>query len=268
MTIGFAFPLHGQGDSILIGTEKLNSRREAGLVGPVRSLLTVEKREEDGYVRTLSTIVSTYERNGAAIETLFHDADIEMHSQQIVAIDHSSIYFYNAIGQVEKVVHYDPDGSDRGQVEYRYDLQGRLIERKTYVGAKELFDIDLISYPAKLRSLEKRQSYDGGRVTPGYQWLSIFNEKGELVEKLTLKPDGSPDSKIIYSYDPRGNVTKEAHYDEKNAYRRAHIFLYKFDDRGNWVERKDIVTLPDQKLKTDEKAWMMTYRVITYYGQR
>lgn len=267
LTVSFVFPVFGQQPSVLIGAEKLDSRKDAGLVGAVRSVLSVEKRDYGGYVKTFSTISYSYDRDGAAIESLSHNADIEIHSQQIVALDHSSIYVYNQKGQLEKIAHYDPDGSDRGRIEYRYDSEGRLIERKTYVGAKELFHKGIITYPAKLQSLEKTDSYHEGRVVPGYQLLSTFNEKGELIERLTLKHDGSPDHKIIYSYDDKGNLTKEAHYNEKNVYSWAHLYSYKFDNRGNWVERKDMYTQPDREAKSDDRAWMMTYRVITYYGQ-
>jgi len=236
-------------------------------VGPVRAVLTVEKRDAGGYVETLRTATDTYDQNGEALETLVHDADIELHSQQIVAIDHSSIYVYSPNGQLAKIIHYDPDGSMRGRIEYRYDSAGRPIERKTYVGAKELFHRGVISYPSPWESLEKTESYDGGRIIPGNQWLSTFNNKGQLIENLTLKADGSPDQKVIYSYDDKGNVKKEAHYDGRNVYRWANLFSYKFDRQGNWVERKDVRVLPGKESKPNDRAWMMTYRVITYFGQ-
>lgn len=261
----FLFPVHGQQPSVSIGAEKLDSRKEAGLRGLVRSVLTVEKRDVGGYVQTFRTATDAYDKNGAAIESLSHNADIEIHSQKIVALDHSSVYIYDSKGKLEKIVHHDPDGSDRGRIEYRYDSEGRLIERKTYVGAKELFHKGSITYPAKLKSLEKTESYHEGRVIPGYQLLSTFSKQGQLIERLTLKHDGSPDHKIIYTYDDRGNLKKEAHYNEKNVHSWAHSYSYKFDNRGNWIERKDMYSQPDREAKPDDTAWMMTYRVITYY---
>jgi YD repeat-containing protein len=254
LAVSFIFSVNGQQLLTLIGTERLESRRADGLVGPVRAVLTVEKRDAGDYVETLRTATDTYDQNGEALETLVHYADIELHKQQIVAIDHSSIYDYSPNGQLAKIIHYDPDGSMGGRIEYRYDSAGRLIERKTYVVAKELFHRGVISYPSQWESLEKTESYDGGRVIPGNQWLSTFNNKGQLIENLTLKPDGSPDQKVIYSYDDKGNV-------------KADLFSYKFDRQGNWVERKDVRVLPGKESKPNDKAWMMTYRVITYFGQ-
>lgn len=259
--------INGQQPSILIGAERLESRRAVGLVGPVRAVLTVEKRDAGVYVETLRTATDMYDQNGAAVETLVHNADIELHSHQIVALDHSSIYVYGPNGQLTKILDYDPDGSDRGRIEYRYDSEDRLIERKTYVGAKELVHRGVTSYPSQWQSLEKTESYDGRRVSPGNQWLSTFNNKRQLIESLTLNSDGTPDQKVIYSYDDKGNVKKEAHYDGRNVYRWADLFSYKFDRNGNWVERKDVRVLPGKDSKSSDRAWMMTYRVITYFGQ-
>lgn len=91
LAVSSIFSVNGQQLPTLIGTERLESRRADGLVGPVRAVLTVEKRDAGGYVETLRTATDTYDQNGEALETLVHDADIELHSQQIVAIDHSSI---------------------------------------------------------------------------------------------------------------------------------------------------------------------------------
>ena len=103
-----------------------------------------------------------------------------------------------------------------------------------------------------------------GRVIPGYQWLSTFNNKGQLIESRTIKPDGSPGERIVYSYDHKGNVEKTASYDERNVYRATHVF-YKFDRRGNWIEKKDVQLVPGQDSKTNDRAPLMTYRVITYF---
>jgi hypothetical protein len=124
-----------------------------------------------------------------------------------------------------------------------------------------------MTYPSQWQSLEKTESYENKRVIPGYQWLSTFNHDGQLIESLTLNPDGLPDHKIIYGYDDKGNVKKEAHYNGQNVYRWAHLFSYKFDSHGNWVERKDVQVLPGKDSKPNERPWLMTYRVITYFRQ-
>lgn len=268
LVVSFGFSVHGQQPPVSIGTERLDSRSAAGLVGAVRSVLTVERRNTGaGYAETLSTAVSTYDRDGAAVERLVHDADIALQSQELIALDHSSIYVYGPGGQVDKLVHYDPDGSVRGRIEYRYDSTGRLVERNIYVGTKELIQKGVISYPAQWQSLEKTESYRDGRVLPGHQWLSIFNNKGQLIEGRMLKPDGSPEQKVVYSYDDQGKLNKAAEYDERNVYRWAHLFSYKFDSRGNWVEKKTVQILPSKDAKLDDRSALMTYRVITYFGQ-
>jgi len=270
VVVSTVFSVHGQRADITIGTQSEDSRSAVGLLGPVRSVLTVEKRDTGaGYAETLSTIARTYDRNGAAIETLIHHADIGLNSQHLVALDNSSIYVYGPSGQLDKVTHYDPDGSVRGRIEYRYDSAGRLIERSTYAGAKELFDKEVITYPTRWQCLEKRETYHDGRVLPGYQWLSTFNDKGRLIERRTLKPDGSLSERNVYSYDAKGNVKKSEYYDGNNVYRWSHVFSYKFDNRGNWVEKKAVQVLPGRDSKANDsdndKAPLMTYRVITYF---
>ena len=84
LVVSFGFSVYGQRSLVTVGTERLDSRSAAGLVGAVRSVLTVEKRDTGaGYVETLSTASYTYDQDGAAVEILVHNADIELHSQQL-----------------------------------------------------------------------------------------------------------------------------------------------------------------------------------------
>ena len=52
-------------------------------------------------------------------------------------------------------------------------------------------------------------------------------------------------------------------------YNYIHRYEYKYDQRGNWIERQDIYLQPDDSgREISDPVWMYTYRVITYYDEK
>jgi hypothetical protein len=253
----------------LLGTEQIFSLSQSKLIGSVRTVLSVQKRDIGGIAKTFSTVTDSYDLKGTAVESLFHQAEVEIHSGKLVRLDQSSYYFYDLKGKLVKRLHYEPDGSAKGKDEYTYDNSGRLVEIIRYSGEKTLLEKNIITYePERRQTTVKRYFYyDKDREPSIIFFVYTFNEKGQAVEQTTLKADRSLNHRVKYYYDEKDNLVKEATYNEKDVYTGTHQYTYKFDIRGNWVERVDIYTKPNGENDLEDNAWMVTYRVITYYGQ-
>jgi hypothetical protein len=246
----------------LTGTEQLFSRSYSGLAGAVRTVLSVSKRPTGGYVRTFGTTTYTFDLNGALTDSLYHYADIEVDSGQLVSLDSSASYVYDANKRLIRAVRYEPDGSLMGRHEYRYDATGRLVETIDYARDGTVSEKHLFSYdPARHQTTVTWQMYFGKPSTKYIVYT--FDSKGHAIERTALNDDRSLFHRIVYSYDAKGNLSKEGHYDAKNVYGWGQIYTYKFDAKGNWYEQENMYTQPDREPSLD----MVTYRVITYYGQ-
>ena len=260
--IGIVLSVARAQEPTLTGTEELFSRSHEGLAGPVRTLLSVSKRPHGLSSKTFTTATYTFDPTGALTGYLNHYADVEVHSGKLVSLDFSRSYVYDTNKKVIRAVYYAPNGSVTGRDEYRYDASGRLTEIINYTQDGTISEKSLFSYePTKRQTTVTWLTYRGAPSTNYFVYT--FDSKGRKIERTTLNEDRSLNHRIAYSHDESGNLSKEEHYDEGNKYRWGHIYTYKLDAKGNWFEREDMYTQSDRKPSLD----MVTYRVITYYGQ-
>ena len=245
----------------LSGTEQLFSRKYAELLGPVRTVLSVTKRPEGSSVRTFGTTTVTYDVSGALTDSLFHQADIEIHSGQLVSLDTSRSYSYDSKRRLIRSVGRDPNGTVTGQNDYRYDSTGRLSEFIDHSRSGTLSEKRLFAYDNAKRQVTVTWITYYSKPSTKY-FVYTFDLKARAVERTTLNDDRSLNHRIVYSYDSNGNLAKEEHYDEKNQYGWGQIYTYKLDAHGNWYECENKYTQPGKEPNLD----MVTYRVITYYG--
>jgi hypothetical protein len=265
----FLAPAKAQGLLVPMGTELMYSREHAGLIGHVRAVLTVEKRDEGGFVRTFSTTTDTFNPKGAAIEKLSHHADIEIHSGKLVRLDYTDIYAYDSAGKLFQVVTYDPDGSYRQKIRFIYDAKGRLFEEIAYGQGDTMFSKSIYTYDVEKRSTTMMlTTYYEGRVIPPSKSVFTYNAKGQWIKRMVYDSKGAITDNTAFDYDEKGNLVKETRYDEKGAYSYAHTFSYKFDSHGNWIERQMTYTQLGENGKAISQSDMVTYRVITYYEEK
>ena len=238
-----------------ISDELMYSRVQSRLKGRVRTVLTVVKRDEGGYARTFSTATRSFDIEGAAIEDLYHNADIELHSRKLVRLDHSTIYSYDRKRRLSRISEYDPDGSLRYRRVFSYDEKGRPSEQAHYDG-----ETRLIAKQGYLYDLEKRTTI----VTYGTsRTVFFYNDKGWWTKRIVYLSNGSIEDNTTFEHDDNGNVIKETKYDQSGNYLYAHLFKYSFDKFGNWVEKQTTYTELGKDGKTVSRPDMVVYRVIT-----
>ena len=251
----------------LLGTEQVFSRSLAGLVGPVRTVLTVDKRDMGGFAKTFNTVVDSYDIKGVAVDSMIHNTDIEIHSGELVRLDYSFYYLYDSSGKLIRMTRYMPNGSPSIREEYLYDHSGRLVEINQYSGEKTVLQKRVITYEPEKRQTTVKWSmyYDQGKEPSVLIIVYTFNSKGQAIERTSLNADRSLTHRIVYSYDDRGNLSREAHYHGKNEYGWTNFYAYKLDSKGNWVEREERYTETNREPNPADEARTVTYRVITYY---
>jgi hypothetical protein len=236
------------------------------VVGSVRTILFVEKREETPF----GTVVETYAQ-GRRVESLAHSSSREVHSGQIVRLDSKTVYIFDGKGRPIKEVRYslEKPGESWDAVKYRYSDDGRLVEEAVFSGntpfLKTIFSYDL----TKRTVVSLATSYYNGRAIPPFKAVLVYDEKGRWIKKSMFRADGSADGIAEFSYNEKGNLAKETRFGDDGAYSYAHMFSYKYDSKDNWIERLDTYTQIDQVTsKPTSEPWMMMYRVISYFEEK
>jgi hypothetical protein len=242
-----------------INDELMYSRMQSRLKGLIRTVLTVEKSDEGGYARTLSTATRGFDIEGAAIEDLYHYADIELHTGKLVRLDYSTIFSYDSKHRLSRISEYDPDGSLRYRRVFSYDEKGRPSEQTHYEG-----ETKPIGKQGYLYDIEKRTT----TVTYGTsKTVFFYNDKGWWTKRIVYKSDGSIEDNTTFEHDDIGNVIKETKYDQSGNYLYSHLFKYSFDKFGNWVEKQTTYTELGKDGKVVSRPDVVVYRVITYFSR-
>ncbi|HQU84567.1 MAG TPA: hypothetical protein PKY59_15630 [Pyrinomonadaceae bacterium] len=118
---------------------------------------------------------------------------------------------------------------------YKYDEQGRLIEKANYSNSGMLL-------------FKKVNKYNGNK-----REVLSYNEKNEL------------NTHYFEVLDKDGNVIEEYYLNNNGKPEDFTVYTYKFDSQGNWIYQKT-----DEKKvirgKTILKPLYVSYRTITYYN--
>ena len=237
----------------------LYCRPKDRVVGPVRTVLAVEKRD----VSPFDTTAETYDPEGRRVESLTHSSDREIHSGQIVRLDTKVKYIYDREGKLIKEVGFSLEDPNRqyDMVRYVYDSNGRLSEETILSGEKPFLRTFFTYEPEKRTVTALTTTYVEGRVVGPEKAVLVYNNKGQWIKRSIFRSDGSLNAIAEFSYDERGSFAKETRYGDNGKYSYASIFTHKYDTRGNWFERHEMNFESEAKKTPD---WMVVYRVITY----
>lgn len=230
------------------------------LKGAVHTVLTTEQRGE--YV--FSTAVEVYDLKGKLIETMYSNANIEIHSGTLVRLGGKTVYIYDESGKLVKEKNFTPEGQYTGYETSIYDAKNRLIENVYYNSSgKETGKTTYTYFPEKREVEVKWNFYIDGRVPPPMKNLLSYNEKEQWTKRTEYGSDNSADGYITFEYDKDGNFIKEANCCKYNF---SHGYSYKFDKQGNWIEREKTYAQLGDNGKEEVSVDMNAYRVITYFS--
>jgi hypothetical protein len=214
------------------------------LKGAVHTVLTIEQRGE----HVFETYVEVYDKSGRLIEKLNSNANIEIHSNELVRLGGKTIFTYDLSGKLIKEKYFTPEGEYHGYSTYIYDSKNLLVEDVNFdIKGKERGKTIYTYFPDK-REVEVKWST--------IKILLSYNEKNQWIKRT-----GFGSSITNFEYDNNGNILKEAY----GSY--WHNYSYKFDKQGNWIERQNEYVQYDKNGKEEvSPGWMHTYRTITYYS--
>jgi hypothetical protein len=235
-----------------------SSTPSAKLKGAVRTVLTIEQRDE----RVFSTTVEFYDLNGRLIEMLSSNANIEVHSGRLFRLGGKSIFSYDASGKLIKVRHFEPEGEYTGYTSYIYDSKNRLIEEVGYDTKNKIRNKTTYDYFPEKHMVEATWQvfYDDSKSTPVKNSVS-YNDKNQFTKRTELSSKGN--DTVGFEYDAKGNFIKEVYCCKYNY---SHSYSYKFDMQGNWIERERTYSQLGNNGKEEISVDMNSYRVITYYS--
>jgi YD repeat-containing protein len=223
--------------------------------GPVHTVLTIKQKGE--YV--FDTTVVIYDKKGRIVESLSSNANIEDHSGELVRGGGKEINTYDGTGKVVRVSKFEPGGELLAFDRYIYDDKGRLIEITFFNAKGESTGWERINYSPNKKELEVTWIYLPLPISPQVPstWRSTltYDEKGRWTKRTEFR---NGEWTTGFEYDKAGAFVKDIH----NGWN--HTYTYKYDGRGNWIERVRTYHDVDDASKTIPDD-MHYYRTISYY---
>jgi hypothetical protein len=191
-------------------------------------LIRIETVDSSGLVGSsfLQVTLQAYDVNGNLNTKEKYRADQQGDSLKLILHELNT---YNDSSKiiVRKLIHFGRQGMSITNERYKYNDVGNLIWRN-------------ITYENSPREEITEFTYQQNQITSEMSTITYLNKR-----KLKTYQRG-------FHYDSFGNVTK---YIDHSI---THIYKYKFDSRGNWIEKTVI---------NDGKAVINKTRAITYFQQ-
>ena len=139
--------------------------------------------------------------------------------------------------------------------EYNYTENNRIVEKILYDDKESVVEKEISNY-SSTGMLQEESKYTM-RDALKAKTICVYNEKGQIVEERNYDKDNILESRMVFIYDDRGNVKEENWYDSNNQMTMRIMYIYTYDERGNWIEKKEF----DNETKTA----ILHQRKITYY---
>lgn len=176
-------------------------------------------------------------------------------------------YKYDGKNLIEEI-NYDSDGSVIFRSAYKYDKSGNLIEKNEYNSKGGLSDTSTYAYDDKDNMTKK-----GGTSSNACRWTYSYDKDGNMFEKFRYDCDDRLREKFTYSKNvieriqtdyemnqhrlpddevrertkeiittnDNGNIIERKEYTFEGRFicylTRTTTYEYKYDEKGNWIER-------------------------------
>jgi len=157
----------------------------------------------------------------------------------------------------KRIYRYFEDGSVKEYVEY--DPMNELIERHVYL-ENEAGEIEKVVYEygnghkvikqfsfSELGLADTATLYNENDLVMGYETY-VFNEKGEVIERIDSDEENVETLKYLNAYDGNGNVTEERKFVEGEL---TEVTFYTYDSTGK-ITKKELSNKKDGFSMVDE----------------
>lgn len=236
----------------------------------VESFGVIEKGDKADFWR--GDIISVFDKEGYKTETNYHDKTGKLNQKVI--------FKYNAKRKRTTRDIYDSHGKIFQKNLYVYDTNGFKIAYNSYNAKGELTNSFTYKNDAKGREIE--EVCTRFKNTPCGKYTYSYNNIGKVVELCKYnKQEEQPENcekytydkqgrllqtdlyknntlvqKTIFKYDNLGNEIGQRIFDGNDTFVEEKKFVYKFDQKGNWVERIEYI---------NEFPKLILVREITYH---
>lgn len=268
-------------------TQKKPSQMFAVLVTLVLFVGACTSEQQRGYVVQYDEVELLYGRIRQLEEVVCMDGgsktryyyDERGNLVESCAMDSSSSvrYIYDSLGRrAQRLVYYRGEAQPT-KTEYRYGEQGAVMQEITLPMGDTLTTFCEYSAEERLKSIFIYQGgvepIDGEVMLDGMpkrpsrlcqvEEYHYYNERGRLVRKDIMGEDGCPPLVQTIVYNERGFISYVTYSEgEGGAVIISETYTYKYDQKGNWVERKAYYDATDLEGISPDG---IVVRNITYY---
>jgi len=207
------------------------------------------------------SIVDTFDENGRQLTQKNYDSNNSLKE---------AFTFENSGDSIAVMNQLDDKGMLLVKYIYKYDSQGKETEFDMESPEQPKYHLAKIDYKCLMKyddagnRISEEQYINKKELT--MKTTSVYNSKNERIQTLQQSFFGNraEETKGIYSYDDKGNLTKSDTYDSKGNLTGSRSFLYdKFDTHDNWL-----IQIVSQKAHTQQGDYVykgIIKRVIEYY---
>ena len=242
--------------SVMIGDDK---KPEPLLKGKVHNILISSYRNGN---LLGDILLQHYDSKQRLKEIIKFSANIEVHTQNLMASSQKTYYSYSAENKFPiEYLSYDCEKIAKRILKYQ---DSRLVEELSYYGNEKLTTkIDYVYNDSKKEITILRKFYiDSGQILS--KNTLQYNEKKQWTKKISYEENGKISDEISFEYDPNGLLKKVTNCCEFNFY---HTYEYVLDAKRNWIERKEFYSQKNKEGKWETSESLRTYRVITYLDE-
>jgi hypothetical protein len=176
-----------------------------------------------------------------------------------------NVFKYDQNGNQFELSNYKSDGGLVSTIKSTYDPNGKIVSEETVLpnGTVDIkSEIKTDANGNKVEQMDKKQNTSGNLFNYKHQY--VLNEKGQRLEwvayrgngsfffKYTFNYDANGNrtewlrltqtnvilAKVVTKYDDKNNMTEESTYNSDGTLKTAFTYTYEFDKKGNWIRQK------------------------------
>lgn len=177
----------------------------------------------------VSRNVFKYDKDGNRLELTSYDPKGKMISNL------KSTYVDGKITKEETIL---ANGLVDVSSEIKTDAKGNRVEqRDTKTDAvSPLFNFtQLYKYDEKGQMIERTSLRGNGTLM--YRYLFKYDDKGNRTEWIQIGANGLMVGRVTYKFDEKNNLVEEISHDSNNIPKATYTYTYEFDKKGNWTRR-------------------------------
>ncbi len=144
-------------------------------------------------------------------------------------------YDYDDKGNISTIYYFNADGQIDYHTEMAYDDKGNRIVEKSYNSEGDLTHEYQNKYDENGFKVQTKFIKEDGEVDMVQDYK--YDSKGNLIENKTTSADVDLSGTVTHKYDNRSNQVEELNLDADGNEIDKTQYEYEFDDRGNWITK-------------------------------